>query len=83
MMKKAVNFRLHQETILMLSTLESSLQMSRTAIVEAAIECYAKKKLKKQASLMSLAGSLPSDDADELLKLAKSSKKNKKLQSDL
>ncbi len=67
-MKRAVNFRLDNQTITTLSLLEERLNISKTAIVEKAVPDYAKKKLMKQAQYMNYAGCLSEEDSGMILK---------------
>lgn len=57
-MKRVVNFRLSEQAVHVLLELEKKLHHSKTAIVENALQMYAKKELGKQATILKFAGSL-------------------------
>ena len=82
-MKQAVNFRLNKSTIHALRMLEQKFHCSKTAIVEKALESYAKRELTKQQLIMEYAGLLKASNADELLASIKENKHNKKIQVQL
>jgi len=78
-MKRAMNFRLDQQTITTISILEDELSASKTAIVEKAIAHYAKHKLTKQAAYMQHAGCLNEEESQQMIKAIKRGHKNKKM----
>jgi hypothetical protein len=69
-MKQAINFRLNHRAIAALLSLEKTLHVSKTAIVEKALQFYAKKKLGAQKPIM-------------MLDVIESSKHNKEIELDL
>lgn len=67
-MKQSVNFRLSEQSITVLSLLSESLELSKTEIVERALQRYfEKKKAEAHSPLMQFAGILNDDDANEML----------------
>jgi predicted transcriptional regulator len=82
-MKQAVNFRLNESTIHALGMLEQKLHCSKTAIVERALQFYAKRELTKQQLIMEYAGVLKASNAEEMLASIKDNKHNKKIQVQL
>lgn len=82
-MKHVVNFRLNDQTINVLGMLEKKLHYSKTAIVENALQLYAKKELAKQSRLMKYAGKLNIQDANAILTSILENKNNKTIQADL
>ncbi len=82
-MKQAMNFRLSQHAALTLSILEQELHLSKTSIVEQAIECYAKKKIRQKNSLLKFAGCFNEEEAEMILEEIKKSRHNKKIKVDL
>ena len=67
-MKQPMNFRLSNQANTVLTDLSNALQLSKTEIVERALMRYYKIKKKTPVSpLMQFAGTLSSDEADELL----------------
>ncbi|MBA2651143.1 MAG: hypothetical protein H0U73_02560 [Tatlockia sp.] len=82
-MKQVVNFRLSEQAINVLGVLEKKLHYSKTAIVENALQLYAKKELAKQATILKYAGSLNKKDADGMLVSIHENKHNKDIQADL
>lgn len=75
--KKPINFRLKQQTLLILSLLEKKLHTSKTAVVEKALECYANQKLKYVNPFMRHVGIFSDEDADIMLSTIKKSRVNK------
>lgn len=78
-MRRAVNFRLSHEAIGVLSMLEEELSVSKTAVVEQALQLYARKKRKPKNSFMAYAGMLSEEEGDAMLAVIKSSRHNKKM----
>jgi hypothetical protein len=76
-MKQVVNFRLNEKTISVLAMLEKKLHASKTAIVEKALEMYARKELLQQKRILKFAGSLNIKDADTMLACIRENKHNK------
>ena len=77
-MKQAVNFRLSQQSILTLTTLANTLDLTRTQIIERALLRYYERKLKQKPSpLLALAGSINDDDTKSMLKCIKNDRVNK------
>jgi len=76
-MKQVVNFRFSEQTISILSLLENKLHCSKTAIVEKALQLFAKKTLAKQALILKFAGALSTREADTMLTSIKENKHNK------
>ncbi len=61
-MKKAANFRFNVQTLYLLTALAEKMHLSKTAVIENALEAYAK----KQHSLFKYAGSLNQQQADRI-----------------
>lgn len=78
-MKQALNFRLNDQTIGALSILQKKLHCSKTAIIEKAVQSFAKKELAHQHKLLAFAGILNDRDADAMLESIKTEKHNKDL----
>jgi hypothetical protein len=78
-MRKAVNFRLNTQIRHILSTLEQHLCLSKTAIVEDAVQSYAKHMLQQYHPLLECVGSLENEDAKTMLNAIQSTKHNKEL----
>jgi hypothetical protein len=76
-MKQVVNFRLSNHAINTLLILEKELHTSKTAIVEKALQFYAKKKLPDKNSLLEYVGILGKEEASAMLALTRSNKYNK------
>ena len=83
LMKQVVNFRLNHQAIAALLLLEKTLHVSKTAIVEKALQLYAKKELGARKSIMQYAGVLSEKDASSILDAIESSKHNKEIEIDL
>ncbi len=66
-MKKAVNMRLEENTVILLNSLSKELAITKTDVVERAIEFYSRDKSKKRNELMAFAGTLDDDDAKIIL----------------
>lgn len=82
-MKKAVNFRLKPETLVLLTMLEQKLHISKTEIVQQALDFYAKKELSNKNDILSYAGVLSEHESVQMLELIKSSKYNKTIKAKL
>lgn len=79
-MKQMVTFRFTPHAIVLLAALNEHLNMTKTEVIEEAINLYAKKKLHIDNPLLKFAGTLDSEDADEMLKNIKNNRKNKEIQ---
>ncbi len=55
-MKQAMSFRFSNRTITRLSVLSKKLHLSKTDILERAINCYAKRQIRSQSDLIEFAG---------------------------
>ena len=82
-MKQAMNFRLSKHAALTLSILEHELHLSKTSIVEQALELYAQEKIKAKNSLLKFAGCFNGKEAEKMLENIKASRHNKNIQADL
>ncbi|MCL5673125.1 MAG: hypothetical protein M1407_00705 [Deltaproteobacteria bacterium] len=82
-MKKTVSFRLSDKTLGMLAGISEETNMTMTQIVNESIEEYIEKLKRNKAGLLAYAGTLGSNDADEILKAIKHNKKNKKTENRL
>lgn len=82
-MKKATNFRLSNQTTRTLSLLEKKMHLSKTTIVEKAIQFYAKKELASQHPLLKFSGILDDDEADSMLESIREHKHNKDTEIEL
>lgn len=76
-MKQAMSFRFGNRTIARLTTLSKQLHLSRTDILERAVDYYAKKQLRAQSDLMKFVGVLSDEDADAMQKAIRESRCNK------
>lgn len=76
-MKQAINFRLSKQTITILSLLSESLKLSKTEIVERALQHYFDiQSVDEHSPLMAFAGIISDDDADGMLDAIYSSRIN-------
>ena len=66
-MKIAVNMKLKESTISLLDSLSKELTISKTEVVERAIEFYSRDKSIKHNELMAFAGMLDDDSAVDIL----------------
>lgn len=82
-MKQVVNFRLSNRAITALSMLEDKMHISKTAVIEEALQLYAKKVLRPQGEIFEFAGILSDKEADSILEAIESSKTNKDIDIDL
>ena len=82
-MKQAMNFRFSSQAVTTLSILTKKLHLSKTALLEQAIQSYAKKSLPKRNSLMEYAGVLQETEAEKILLTIKSNKHSKTIRADL
>ena len=76
-MKKIVNLSLDHKVVNLLGSLTERYALSKTRIVEEAIECFAEKKSQEKVSIMSFAGSIKGEEIDKMLKAIKENKINK------
>ena len=81
--KKPINFRLTQQTLLLLTLLEKKLHTSKTAVVEKALQFYANQKLKFDNPVMQYAGIFSEKDTDEMLASIKRDRRNKTIKTKL
>lgn len=83
-MKQAINFRLSKHSITVLSVLAQRLELTKTEIVEKALQAYFEKEYVEQHSpLMAFAGILSNDDADDMLQAIYSSRTDTERDLDL
>ena len=82
-MKQAMNFRFSNQARTTLTILSKKLQVSKTALLEQALQFYAKKNLPKKNNLLECAGIMNDEDADQMLKEIRSSRRNKQIDLDL
>ena len=82
-MKKAVNLRLEERIIVLLNNLSEEFHVTKTEIVEKAIEKFSKESRKKRNRLMDFAGSLNEKDADKMLNAIQEDKNYKEFLLDL
>ena len=82
-MKQVCNFRLNEQTISVLGVLQKRLHCSKTAIVERAIQTFARKKMPRHHKLFTFAGILSECEGDAMLNLIKTEKHNKEMDFDL
>lgn len=82
-MKQAMNFRLSSRATAALRLLENKTHQSKTAIIEKALELYAKKEMSHQNVLLPYAGILTDKDANTLLGIIETSKHNKDIDIEL
>jgi hypothetical protein len=80
MMKHAMNFRLNQQAINILLLLEKNMHTTKTAVIEAALEDYAKRRLPKRHELLAYAGILKNDEAEIMLNHIRASRRNKNIE---
>ena len=78
-MKQAMNFRLSHHATATLSFLQGALDVSKTAVLEKALDFYAKKKMKQDHPLFEFYGALGDVDIDKMLKEIKSSRRSKNI----
>lgn len=74
-MKQAINFRLSKHSITVLSSLAESLDLSKTEIMERALQAYFEiESAQRHSPLMEFAGILSNEDADVMLESIYSSR---------
>ncbi len=67
-MKQAINFRLSKHSIMVLSLLAQSLELTKTEIMERALQAFFEKEsVAEHSPLMAFAGILNKKDADDML----------------
>ncbi len=77
-MKRAMNFRLSKQAVSMLFSLSETLEMTKTEIVEDALQKYFEKsKLGQHSPLSEFAGTLDDADANQMLESIYSDRVNK------
>ena len=79
-MKQVVNFRLSEQGVSILTMLESKLHCSKTAVVEKALQMYAKKELANQSRILKYAGVMKPHEADNMLNIIANNKDSKDIQ---
>jgi len=77
-MKRAMNFRLSNHAISILSVLKQRLEISQANVIERALDFYVKKEAVPRNSLMNYAGALNDKEASSMLSHIKL-RKNKNL----
>jgi hypothetical protein len=77
-MKQLVNFRISENTNILLENLANKLDTTRTNIIETSIKSFAQNTLKKKHRLSKYIGSIPPKTMDGVLETIKSSRVNKK-----
>ncbi len=82
-MKKAVNIRLDERVVFTLNQLSKELNITKTEIIEKAIEMFSKNRLKKKNKLLEFAGILKKKEAENMLKEIKNSKNIKEFELDI
>jgi len=76
-MKQLVNFRLSPQAVYTLLMLEKKLHTTKTAVVEVALQAYAKQNLAVKNPLLAFAGALDADVAKKMLHDIKTNRRNK------
>lgn len=66
-MRQAINFRLSSQAIFALTSLAKRQHVSKTEIVERALDIYAKRDQKSTHALLKCAGTLKEKEAEDLL----------------
>jgi len=79
-MKQVVNFRLSNRAITALSMLQNKMHLSKTAVIEEALQLYAKQKLRQEDKLFEFAGILTDKEAENLLNTVSSNKMDKDIE---
>ena len=82
-MKQPVNFRLEGGVIVKIRNLAQELQVTKTEVVERAILFFGEEMLEKRSRILRHAGVLADEDADEMLKSIRGSKRDKDLEFNL
>jgi hypothetical protein len=77
-MKQAMSFRLSSQSIVALESLANELQMSKTEIIEQAIQTYIRTKKLNQPDILQFAGILSDDEAKGMLSSIRKDRRNKK-----
>jgi len=78
-----MSFRFDSKTVTTLHMLERKLFVSKTSLLEKALQNYAKETLSKTNKLLEYAGILARSESDEMLRLIRGDKKSKKIKVDL
>ena len=82
-MKKAVNIRLDERIVFTLNQLSKELNITKTEIIEKAIEMFSENRLKKKEKLLEFVGILKNKEAENMLKEIKNSKNIKEIELDI
>jgi len=81
--KRAVNLRLEESTIVTLNNLSQELHTSKTDIVEKAIRLFSKESKTKQNNLLQFAGKLTSSECNKMLEAIENDKNSKNFELEL
>ncbi|CAL7960305.1 putative Ribbon-helix-helix protein, CopG family [Alphaproteobacteria bacterium] len=76
-MKKLTNFSFDQKIINLLNELSVKYSLSKTAIVQRAIEEYAHRKLSQKSEILNFAHTISADDANDMMEVIQKSRINK------
>jgi hypothetical protein len=82
-MKRAVNLRLEESVIATLNHLSEELHTTKTDIVEKAIQLLSKEKKIKQNTLLQFAGTLNSNEANQMIQTVANDKNTKNIDIEL
>lgn len=83
-MKQAINFRLSKHSITVLSLLAESLELSKTAVMEKALQQYFERESAvRHSPLMEFAGILSDNDANDMLETIYHNRMNSDREIDL
>lgn len=82
-MRKAVNLRLNENSIITLETLSHELHSTKTQVIEKALHLLSQSYAKPRNSLLTFAGALSQNDADAILETLEHSKDTKPFTLDL
>ena len=76
-MKKLANFSFDQRTINLLNKLSEKYSLSKTVIVQKAIEEYADHKMTEKSNILNYAGTMSDEDADIIVSFIGKDRVNK------
>jgi hypothetical protein len=82
-MKRAVNLRLDESAIVTLNQLSEKLHVTKTEVIEKAINFFSKQNNLKHNQLLEFAGKLKSSEADTMLQSIADNKNSKEFEFDL
>ena len=82
-MRRPMIFRFNNQAVMTLSALAKELHVSKTILLEQALQAYAKKTLFKKNTLMEYAGILHYEDAEKMGSAITSSRHNKIIKAGL